>query len=435
MNTRNFDCFFSRGGAFLARGKKKIRLKLLPGAFLLVLVISLVATGLFYVIRDWEQQPASVETLAPIGGEELALKYPDKVRKPSVVRMMAAGDNLIHSSIYKQALARGNGVEYDFEYAYEQVRDVLALADFSVLNQETPIASSKEPDTYPSFNSPPSLGDLMVDLGFTVFNHANNHILDKGASGALETIAYWKAKPGITLTGAYSDEADRLEVKKNTVNDITFSHIGVTEYLNGLNVPADSPLRVVSLTDNKRSREEVEATVKEMIQAAKKESDVVCVSMHWQREDWTDVTEDQRAWVQKLVDWGTDVVIGTGPHVIQPMEFIQREDGSRALVIYSLGNFISAQSKATNMLGGIADVTFTKDFTTGKTEITSAGFIPTVTHYDGKYQNIRIIPFEDYPEDLANQHGVRNFQSKFNYQFAKNVYDTVIGPEFLEQYH
>lgn len=418
----------------MAKVRKRVRLKLLPSIILLLLVVSLIGTGLFYAVRDWGREPQSVQTLAPIGGEELAEKFPDKVRQPSVVRMMAAGDNLIHSSIYKQALARGNGTEYDFEYAYEQVRDVLALADFRVLNQETPIVSSKEPDTYPSFNSPPSLGDLMVDLGFTVFNHANNHILDKGASGALETIEYWKSKPGITLTGAYSDETDRLEVKTNTVNDITFSHIGVTEYLNGLNVPADSPLRVVSLTDNKRTREEVEATVKEMIEAAKKESDIVCVSMHWQREDWTDVTDDQRAWAEQMVDWGADVIIGTGPHVIQPMEFVERADGSRALIIYSLGNFISAQSKATNMLGGIADVTFTKDFITGKTEITSAGFIPTVTHYDGKYQNIRIIPFQDYPEEMANQHGVRNFQTKFNYEFAKNVYDTVIGPEFLEDY-
>lgn len=413
--------------------KRTYRLNI-AGILAVIGVLAAIVLAAVAIVGSFQNSPDDGDSLAPVGGQTVSdssSSEPDPEPKTAEVRMMAVGDNLIHSSIYKQALARGNGETYDFTYAYEQIADIIGQSDFAVLNQETPIAPSKEPSDYPLFNCPPSMGDLMLQLGFTVVNHSNNHVLDKGASGAIETIDYWEAKEGVTLTGVYRDDEDRMTPKVNEANGITFAQVGFTEYLNGLAVPSDSPLRVVSLVDNQRTREQVEANMKEMIELASESADVVVVSMHWQREDYTDITDEQRAMVQKLVDWGADVIIGNGPHVVQPVEYVTRADGTQALVYYSLGNFISAQSKADNMLGGIADVTFTKDFSTNKVTITAASFIPTVTHYEGSYQNIRIIPFAEYTPELGASHGVKNFQSKFNYDYAKAFYEEVIGNEFL----
>lgn len=353
--------------------------------------------------------------------------------EPSNVRVMVAGDNLIHSRIYTQAAEKAGGNGYDFSYTYKQIAPIIAKADFGVINQETPLAASKPPSNWPLFNTPTQLGDHMVDIGFKVFNHANNHVLDQGVSGALETIQFWKGKAdkGVVLTGAYNGEDDFNEVKKHTVNGITFSYIGVTEYTNGNTMPQDSELKLMNLADPYKTKAQIETEIQNKITKAKAESDVVCVFMHWQQECNTEVTASQEAFVNKLVSWGADVIYGSGPHVLQPIKYIEKPDGGKALVAYSLGNFISTEQKATNMCGGILDLTYTKDYETDSVSITSAAFIPTVGHYNSSYNDIRIIPFSEYTPELANQHGVRKYQSQFNYDYAKNVFNTIIDPEFM----
>ncbi len=349
----------------------------------------------------------------------------------SYARMMCAGDNLIHSTIYQQAKERSAAGGYDFTFAYEKIEDILKLADFAVLNQETVIDKDKEPSNFPLFNSPPEIGEHMIKIGFRVINHANNHVIDKGADGALKTIAFWKSHEGIVLTGVYSDEEDLNEVKLNTVNGIRFAHVGITEYLNGNRLPASSQLKVVSPVGANISKEEFFATTKMMIEKAKTQSDIVCVSVHFQQEDLFAPSYSQKEIVDKLIDYGADVIIGTGPHVLQPMKYVAREDGRRVLVMYSLGNFISAQQKADNMIAGIADVCFVKSQTTGETTIVSAGLIPIVTHYASGVKNIQIIPFSDYSAELANGHGVRKYQPKFDYAYTESLLNKVIGEEFL----
>ena len=353
-------------------------------------------------------------------------------KSDSSVRMMCVGDNLIHSNIYEQAKARADGDGYDFTFAYKGIENILALADFAVLNQETPIVDDRAPDTFPAFNSPPELGVHMRKIGFTVINHANNHVLDQGAAGALKTIEFWKTQEGVLLTGLYSDEEDMNEVKLQTVNGIVFAHIGCTEYLNGRRVPDSAALKVISPIGANMTKDDFFDTMKRLVEKAKAKADVVCVSAHFQQEDSFTPSATQEEIVRKLVEYGADVIIGTGPHVLQPLKFVELDGGKRALVIYSLGNFISAQSKAANMMSGIADVRFTKSGSTGETTIVSVGFIPIVTHYTGSYKDVRILPFSDYTTELASKHGVRKFQAKFDYSYAEDLFKSVIGEDFLE---
>jgi poly-gamma-glutamate synthesis protein (capsule biosynthesis protein) len=216
------------------------------------------------------------------------------------------------------------------------------------------------------------------------------------------------------------------------VNDITFAHIGCTEYLNGFRLPESALLKVISTVGANMTKADFYATMQRLIENAKANADVVCVSTHFQLEDSFEPSKSQEEIIAKLVEYGADVIIGTGPHVLQPIKFVERDGDDRALVIYSLGNFISAQSKADNMMSGIADVRFVKSASTGETTITSAKLIPIVTHYTSGYNNVRIIPFVDYTSELADNHGVRKYQLKFDYSYAQDLFDRVIGEDFLE---
>ncbi len=340
--------------------------------------------------------------------------------------LLCAGDNLIHQAIYVQANQRVGGNSYDFSYAYKNVADIVKSADIAFLNQETIIVPSKPASSYPLFNSPPELLDEMIEIGFDVFNQSTNHTMDKLASGALEDYELFQSKDNILLTGLYKTWDDMFKPQTITKNDIIFSFMGFTEFLNGLRVPEDSDLGLVYLTDTRHTQTELYDTMQKMIDVAKDASDIVCVSMHWQTEDITAPDESQKEIAAKLVDMGADIIIGTGPHVLQPIEFVTRDDGSKALIIWSLGNFISTQANDPNLLGGLADVTVKKDYATGEVTISDVGFIPTVTHYGASRSNVRIIPFADYNESLAASHGAGT-----TYSFMKNFYEDMFG-EYLK---
>lgn len=339
-------------------------------------------------------------------------------------RLMCAGDNLIHGSIYKQAQSRSNNGGYDFSYTYEGIRSIIAQSDIAFLNQETIIDTESEPSSYPLFNSPAELLDEMISVGFDVFNQATNHTVDQGVSGALNSIELFKTKNNIMLTGLRETRDDLLKPQTVNVNGITFSFLGLTEWLNGLAVPKDSNLGLLYLTDKRYTQEEQYALVKQMITNAKEVSDIVCVSMHWWDENNTEPDESQKEIAEKLLEYGADIIIGTGPHVLQPIEVKENGDDEQALVIWSLGNLVSCQKQRNNLLGGIADVTVTKDSATGKTTVTEAYLIPTITHYNASFSNVRIIPFANYNEELASQHGTT---STFTYEYISDFYKNMFG--------
>ena len=347
------------------------------------------------------------------------------VPPPSVVTFMAVGDNLIHNSIFKQAKARARGgAEYDFAPAYEGVRDIIARADLALINQETSIAAAVAAvSSYPLFCSPPEVGDAVYDLGFRAIQVANNHVLDKREAGVLAHLAYWDSKSGVCAFGAYRDGEDFATPHIKTVGGITFGFVGATFSYNGLVLPQSSPLVLPRL--------EQEELLKLAINIAREHADVVVVCPHWGNEDSTRVSDEQRSLARKFVEWGADMVIGNHPHVLQTMEFLDRPTGGRAFVAYSLGNFISAQSAAPNLVGGVLELTVTMDNTDGTVTITSPRFLPVVTQYEAGYANVRLIPWARYTPALGSAHGVKRKDSRFGYNYIERLLREIIPEEIL----
>ena len=354
---------------------------------------------------------------------ELAETAPETTAAPQVVTLMAVGDNLIHKSLYTQAKARGRDGSYDFAPAYEGVRELLAKADLACINQETVVASpaAGPPSSYPMFNSPVELGDMVYDLGFRAVGLSNNHMLDKGTKGALANLDYWASKPGVTAYGAYRDAADAAQAHILEVNGITFAFLGATFSYNGLQLPRDSGLVMPLL--------EQEEVLHDLVEIARAAADVVVVSPHWGVEDSQTVTDAQKLLARKLVSWGADIILGTHPHVLQSMEFLEKPNGGHAFVAYSLGNFISAQAAAPNLIGGVLELSIIKE--NGGVSIERPQFHPVITQYEGGFANVRLISWENYTPALAAAHGVRRRDSRFGYNYIEALLRRTIPEEML----
>ncbi|HAN43894.1 MAG TPA: capsular biosynthesis protein [Ruminococcaceae bacterium] len=392
-----------------------------PKAFLIMLSAAVIISGC-------EQRPAARPAMVQAEMEQEAVSHDVSEFEPqkSSATIMAVGDNLIHEAIYAQAKRRAGGEGYDFGYCYSDIAEIISSADIAVINQETPIAGKIcKPSSYPLFNSPTELGDEIVKIGFDVFSHANNHILDKGTIGVSTTLDYYSTKPNAIAVGICRKKDDCNKIKTITKNGITFAFVAFTEHTNGLELPQDSELAVSYLGNWDLLQRQIEQ--------ADKTADIVAVIVHWGIEDSHSVTKIQRAYAEKMSQWGADIILGAHPHVLQQIEYIQPSPQSKTLVAYSLGNFISAQNKAPNLIGGILSITAEKDAASGKTEISKTELMPVITHYEAGYKNLKIIPFKSYTPELAEGHGVREYDSRFCYDFISQTLNGVIGADYLAQ--
>ena len=383
-----------------------------------IIALDVIALGVIFFTRNSSRPDISADA-APGADPTASTTQQELLSKVSFV---AVGDNLIHDTIYEQAAARSSG-GYDFSYAYENVAPLIKAPDVAILNQETIISTDHNVSSYPMFNSPVEVGEEMLKIGFDVFNIATNHSLDCGEKGLISAINYWKSKNVIT-TGAYLNSEEQQKVAVGEVNGVKIAYLGFTESTNGLSLPKDSEVVLVRASD--------ETLLQQKIMKAREVADFVIVNAHWGNEYTHEPTTEQRELAKKLASWGADVIIGTHPHVIQPVEYIENSDGRRTLVAYSLGNFISAQNRGPRMLGGMINFDIVKNNNTGKVAIENVVFSGVVTHYGYNASNVRIYPLADYTEELASKHGVKSKAPDFSLQYLNNIMNEVIDKQFLK---
>ncbi len=322
------------------------------------------------------------------------------------VTLMCAGDNLIHSSIYNQAKRRakenGDDDGYDFDYLYEKIEGYFEGVDIAILNQETIITDEFEPSSYPCFCSPEDLGEKMMELGFNVFSICNNHVLDKGESGLLATLNYWKEQD-VVVYGAYENEEDMNNIRTMDVDGITFAFLGYMQHTNGISLSSSSECCVIRITDANME------LIEEQVRYADTIADVVVVSVHYGTEVSNELSELQKSFTPKLVEWGADLIIGTQAHTAQTMEYIDKPDGGQAFVFYGLGNFASAMADPLAMVGIIGKLEITKNMDTGEITIENVRAIPIITQYGYNYSNNHIEPYVTYTDELLEAHGCSGF--------------------------
>ncbi|MDE7138597.1 MAG: CapA family protein [Ruminococcus sp.] len=381
-----------------------------------------------------EEIPVQETTIQTTTEEPTTEPVPEDKR----VHVVAAGDNLIHYSVYKNAEANAygqEGVNYDFKPIYENVKYLVESADFAILNQETIISESNQVRGADGgqliFNSPPEVADAVIDLGFDVFTMANNHLLDMGALGLEESINFWNKKAdenNLTVLGAYLNEEDSENIRIREVNGVKIAFLAYAEHINGFSIPDDSSLRVIMNYE--------EDVIERQIKKAHEMADAVIVSAHWGVEDTHEVSEDRIELANKMVNWGADVILGCHTHTAETMEWIQRDDGTRGFVYYSMGNFVCAQTDNFNLVGEMPDFDIVVDGATGETRLEEVGAVPTIIHYDdGSFSNLRVYPYSKYTPELAESHGLPYAYPAGTYpQFGWDIVNSIIENNIPEEF-
>lgn len=335
------------------------------------------------------------------------------------VSLVAVGDNLIHNTI----IAAGKQADgtYDYNACYETISPYIKEADLACINQETMLGGSAfEYTGYPLFNTPWEVGDACINAGFDIFTCATNHTLDKGVEGINQALKYFSQNPSVTFAGINATQEDADKITYVEKNGITFAILSYTYGTNGIPLPQDTPWVVNMLDEEKATKD---------ITEARKNADVVIVFPHWGIENSHNVSEQQQKYVKLFSDLGVDIVIGTHPHVIQPVEWYTNEQtGKQMLVYYSLGNFISHQINKDQLCGGMAQITVEK--INGEISISTAKFAPLVCHYrnTGNGYAFNVYMLKDYTADLANTHSQKGITPEYCTQLCQGI----VSEEFLK---
>lgn len=317
----------------------------------------------------------------------------------------AIGDILIHDSVYNDAF---NGTTYDFKPMIKDVKDILLQPDILLANQESVLGGVEIGlSNYPSFNSPQEVGDAFIDAGVDIFSTANNHSIDRGERAALSAISYYE-RMGIPYVGSYKSFEDQKTLRILNKNGIKIAFLSYSYGTNGIPVPKGKEY-LVNLIH--------EGNMKEEIERARQEADLVVMSLHFGNEYQLFPNEYQKELADTLVNAGVDVIFGHHPHVLQPMEWVETDDGRNALVVYSLGNFLSGQKYDYKDIGGMATIDVTKEVGSNgnRVELSNPLFYPTFVAATGYRADFRVVPLKD-----AGNHGLANAGAKYD-EIMKHV--------------
>ena len=323
-------------------GKRRKR-KLKSGfkTILFIIVFGLIGLGGYFVYDKYLHDDNTNDNEKHESDNKIEV-IEEKIYEASLI---AVGDNLIHSSVYNDAAKHANWNGYDFKPMYKYIKEIVSNYDIGYVNQETILGGTKLGlKDYPTFNSPQEVGDALIDAGFNLVSLATNHTVDSGKQAVLNSCEYWNKQDSVLTSGSYCSDEERNEIKISEANNITYTMLNYTYGTNGMPVANDYLVNVwpTDLTINDPSRDtkyqNYKEQVKKDIESVRDKVDVLIVAMHWGVEYTHNPTEYEKDMANYLASLDVDVIIGTHPHVIQPVTWIDD-----TLVIYSLGNFISAQ--------------------------------------------------------------------------------------------
>lgn len=374
--------------------------KVLKFCKILVLIIILfcIFSGCFLVL-DYFYRVKKASSKLPV---DVQIEEEEKVEVPvkNKLSLIMVGDALIHGAVYEDARIDGS---YDFKPMLENVKDYIKGYDLAFYNQESILGGSELGlSTYPRFNSPYEVGDAFRDLGFNLVALANNHTLDRGEKAIINSKNYWNQFEDIITAGSYSSEEDRENIKILEKNGISYTLLSYTDLTNGLSSPTGKEYLVNRYDEEK---------VKEDIASVRDKVDLLMVSMHFGVEYNHVPSARQREIAEYLSSLGVDIVIGHHPHVVQPIEFI-----GETMVLYSLGNFISAQRGIERLTGLMASVDIVKTTYQGVSELKLenpvAELVYTKSTISGNQRyDFKLYRYSDLTDDILRNY--KSYQEKY----------------------
>lgn len=332
----------------------------------------------------------SDEILEDVPVEDTSEKVPENTQ----ATILATGDIMFHMPQIKGAYDENIG-KYDFKHNFEYVKKYIKSADLAVANFETVTAGEDIPYSgFPNFNSPVETLDAIKYAGFHMLTTSNNHCLDQGKKGLLNTISAIEER-GLINIGTYKEPAE--DIFMMDINNIKIALLSYTYGFNGMGytLTEEEQKYMVRKIDEDRIEHDIQKT-------KDKGADIVVVFIHWGNEYQREPSEEQIKLGRKMVQWGANIILGSHPLVIQRSEIIQY-NGKDNYIIYSMGNFLSNQRRETmdnkyTEDGVMVKLILEKDYSKKQTIIQDIEYIPTwVRRYkqDGRWV-YQILPVKEF---------------------------------------
>jgi poly-gamma-glutamate capsule biosynthesis protein CapA/YwtB (metallophosphatase superfamily) len=344
--------------------------------------------------------------------------------------IVAVGDIIVHEEQLKAQRNEGTG-EYNFNNNFKYVKSHINSADIALVNLETTLAGEDQKYTgYPRFNSPSSIVDAIKDCGFDILSTVNNHTIDRDSLGVFSTLAEIK-KRNLKAIGTRENSGKKPyiieEVKGIKIGIISYSYEtprkGTIKTLNALEIPSDvvNLLNTFSYEYIKEDLSKIKVQIDEMKSLG---AEAIIFFIHWGNEFERKPNVHQESIANELCDYGVDVILGSHPHVIQPIKFVtSKKTGKRSLVAYSMGNFISNQQyERTNNRytedGLIVNIKIRKNKASKDITISDVSYIPTWVH---RYSDNNKFVYDILPlTDALASKGQYNLNSEVEVWRAEN---------------
>ena len=329
------------------------------------------------------------------------------------------GDVMQHGRQLQSALKDGqspnNPLSYDYSLTFRHIEKKLKEADIAVANMEFPLATPPY-SGYPVFSAPESVAWQAKESGIDLFLLANNHIVDKGKNGLLNTLETYEQMGGRYI-GAYRNSTDEKELNPvfYNIKGIRVAFINFTYGTNGFAVPQPC---VVNLMDSTK--------VKETIARAKlMGADMIICAPHWGEEYSLKPSGNQKKWAKMLQREGVNIIIGGHPHVPQAAQA-----DSEHILFYSLGNYISNQTTPSyTQLGLMVTVRICKNFFTGEISLLKPEYEFQWCFKKGEFaDDYTVVPVK---EILGKEELVRD---KYQYRRMEETYKSFINQNLIEIY-
>ncbi len=328
------------------------------------------------------------------------------------VSFVVAGDAMAHYPQITSAYSSTTN-DYNFYPVFQYIAPIIKKFDFSIVNYET-TAGGKPYTGYPQFSAPDTLAYVLKDAGFKFFINANNHSCDKGLKGINNTIDIFE-KYKIPHTGTFKNE----ESRNNTYPSIQIINglkIAILDYTYGTNFIAIPEPSIVNMIDTVQIKKDLKT-------ASDSLPDAILVCMHWGIEYQREPNQEQKDLANFLFENGTDVIIGSHPHVVQPIELVNfnyKNKNKTGLVIWSLGNFVSNQRQQYTNGGIMVNFTIEKNIFTKELKIDDIRYLPFWVYKSSQPEKFFLLPVCMFENDTT----IFKFNNKDKLAFNTFIKDT-----------
>ncbi|GAC1390539.1 MAG: hypothetical protein NVSMB46_00460 [Candidatus Saccharimonadales bacterium] len=354
--------------------------KRLPVTIIIVCVLLLSAIGVLYVYKKSHKLQNS--TPSPVN--KAAVSNPSIPQKSEKIRLIVSGDSIAYDSINQNA-KKSDG-HYDYSSMLSSIKPLLSKGDIRICNQASPAGGDQFGITgSPIFNGPSDFSQSFIQEGCNVINLASPNMNDKGQPVIDATRKNFDNQSSIlAVSGANRSNAEQKNIPYFTVKGLKFAYLSyTTQSLNKQISPFGVNLYSTDLVDSQ-------------VAEAKTKAAIIIVGMHWGVEYSPDISAEQEQIAQHLTSLGVDIVLGSGPHVIEPVKVLNGANNHQTLVWFSLGNFLHSQVPTETKIGAVAVM----DIDSNSQQLLNPRCLPIYMHYDWTVEQKQ----RQTPADLAARH-------------------------------